>query len=106
MLRHACVEAPTRGTNIYEYQIDVKEDNAITKIALPSYFTYLNKRPLVYITPKNCVSTFNGYVNPALTHIIIQTEKKGIFNILITGIRKDPLATAYSQTDYIDDPIF
>ena len=102
MLRHACVEAPTRGTNMYEYQIDVKEDNATTKIKLPSYFKHLNTRPLVYITPKNCVSTFNGYINKEFTEAIIQTEKVGVFNILITGIRKDKAAVSYSNNDYID----
>jgi hypothetical protein len=102
MLRHACIEAPTRGTNMYEYQIDVKEDNATTKIELPSYFKHLNTRPLVYITPKNCVSTFNGYINKEFTEAIIQTEKVGVFNILITGIRKDKAAVSYSNNDYID----
>jgi len=105
MLRHACIEAPTRGTNIYEYQIVVKENNATTKIKLPSYFKHLNKRPLVYITPQNCVSTFNGYINKELTEAIVQTEKRGIFNILITGIRKDTAAVNYSKNDYIDDPL-
>ena len=104
MLRHACIEAPTRGTNIYEYQIVVKENNATTKIELPSYFKHLNKRPLVYITPKNCISTFNGYINKELTEAIVQTEKRGIFNILITGIRKDTAAINYSINDYIDNP--
>ena len=53
MLRHACVEAPTRGTNIYEYQIVVKKNNATTKIELPSYFKHINDRPRVYVYAEN-----------------------------------------------------
>jgi hypothetical protein len=105
MLRHACLEAPTRGTNIYEYQIAVDEDNGTTVIDLPCYFKYLNKRPMVYITPQSHLSRYNGYVNEELTKVIVETEKKGIFNILITGIRKDKTAVAYSSEDYIDTPI-
>ena len=45
MLRHACIEAPTRGTNIYEYQLEATESNQTTEIALPSYFKHINGRP-------------------------------------------------------------
>ena len=36
---------------------------------------------------------------------IIQTEKAGTFNVMVTGVRKDPAAVAYSSTEGIDDPI-
>ena len=35
----------------------------------------------------------------------IYTEKSGIFNVLVTGIRKDPGAVAYSSSELIDEPI-
>ena len=105
MLRHACVEAPTRGTNMYEYQIEVKEDNAITKIELPSYFKHLNSDPKILITPQNVQCRFYGTVNKELSEIHITTEKAGIFNVMVSGIRKDPTAVSYSATKYIDEPI-
>ena len=105
MLRHACVEAPTRGTNMYEYQIEVKEDNAITKIELPSYFKHLNSDPKILITPQNVQCRFYGTVNKELSKIHITTEKAGIFNVMVSGIRKDPTAVSYSATKYIDTPI-
>ena len=105
MLRHACVEAPTRGTNIYEYQIEVKEHNATTEIALPSYFSHINTRPRVYVRTENAFSTCYGKVNEELTRAIIRTEKPGIFNIMVTAIRKDPAAVKYASSIYIDDPI-
>ena len=105
MLRHACVEAPTRGTNIYEYQFEVKEHNATTEIALPSYFSHINTRPRVYVRTENAFSTCYGKVNEELTRAIIRTEKPGIFNIMVTAVRKDPAAVKYASSIYIDDPI-
>jgi len=106
LLRHSCVEAPTRGTNIYEYQINVTEDNKTTTIDLPPYFKDLNSRPRVYVSPTrgfNCGGC-GGYVNEALTAVIVETEKQGTFNIMVTGIRKDAGAVTYSATEMIDEP--
>ena len=105
MLRHACIEAPTRGTNIYEYQLEATESNQTTEVALPSYFKYINGRPRVYVSAENVFSGCYGKVNENLTHAIIQTEKPGIFNVLVTGVRKDPGAVKYSATENIDEPI-
>ena len=105
MLRHACIEAPTRGTNIYEYQFEVTIPNQTTTIALPSYFEHINGRPRIYVNPENVFSTCYGTVNEDLTHAIIQTEKPGIFNVMVTGVRKDPDAVKYSASENIDEPI-
>ena len=105
MLRHACIEAPTRGTNIYEYQLEATESNQTTEIALPSYFKYINGRPRVYVSAENVFSACYGKVNEDLTHAIIKTEKPGVFNVLVTGVRKDPGAVKYAPSIYIDEPI-
>ena len=105
MLRHACLEAPTRGTNVYEYQITTTEDNQITAISLPSYFKHINGSPNVFVSPKNVLSTCYGNVNDDLTAALITTEKPGTFNVMVTGVRKDPDAVAYSATECIDEPI-
>ena len=105
MLRHACLEAPTRGTNVYEYQITTTEDNQTTTISLPSYFKHINGRPRVYVRPTNVLSRCCGNVNNDLTAALITTEKPGTFNVMVTGVRKDPDAVAYSATEHIDEPI-
>ena len=107
MLRHACLEAPTRGTNVYEYQITTTEDNQTTEIALPSYFKHINGRARVYVSAseQNGWGDCRGAVNDELTTAIIETEKSGIYNVMITGVRKDPEAVAYSATENIDEPI-
>ena len=99
MLRHACIEAPTRGTNIYEYQLEATEPNQTTKIALPSYFKHINGRPRVYVTPKNVLSTCCGDVDAELIHAIILTEKPGIFNVMVTGVSQiKPGAVKYAPS--------
>ena len=105
MLRHACMEAPTRGTNVYICQFEATESSQTTTIALPSYFQHINGRARVYVYPKNVLSTCYGNVNDDLTFALITTEKPGTFNVMITGVRKDPSAVAYSATEHIDEPI-
>ena len=46
-----------------------------------------------------------GKVNDELTGVVVKTEKPGIFNIMVTGVRKDPQAVAYSASENIDMPI-
>ena len=64
MLRHACLEAPTRGTNVYEYQIEVTEPNHTTTIPLPSYFKHINGRGRVYVSAvqRSACGEIGGYV--------------------------------------------
>ena len=107
MLRHACLEAPTRGTNVYEYQITTTEDNQTTEIDLPSYFKHINGQPKVYVYSGagSQWGSSRGYMNDEHTKAIIETEKPGMYNVMVTGVRKDPAAVAYSATENIDDPI-
>ena len=102
LLRHACIEAPTRGTNLYEYQIQTATDNATTEIALPSYFSKLNGRARVYVFAADTLSMCYGKVNNELTQAIIHTQKAGTYNVIVTGIRKDPAALEFSSTEMID----
>jgi len=107
MLRHACLEAPTRGTNVYEYQITTLEDNQTTEIDLPSYFKHINGRPRVYVysgTGSQWGGS-RGYMSDDHTKAVIETEKPGTYNVMVTGVRKDSEAVVYSATENIDDPI-
>ena len=44
-------------------------------------------------------------MNSSMTHVVVKTERKGTFNVMVTGVRKDAGAVAYSTTEYIDAPI-
>ena len=105
MLRHSCIEAPTRGTNLYEYQVSVETDDATTEIALPEYFAPLNGRHRVYANAVDAFSHAYGKVNDEGTKVVLRTEKAGTYNVLVTGVRKDPGAVGYSESENIDDPI-
>ncbi|MFH1868450.1 MAG: hypothetical protein ABH843_05720 [Candidatus Omnitrophota bacterium] len=88
-LRHSAVEAPTEGTNIYRYEASVDSDGGKAEIELPLYWRHLNKDPVVWVSPVNTFGRCYGYVNDGLTTITVKAEKKGKYNVLLAGVRKD-----------------
>jgi hypothetical protein len=88
-LRHYFVETPSAGGNIYKYQI--KCEKGKNYIDLPDYYQYLNKDSLVWVNPYKHFGRAWGQVqrNKKLKIVV---EKKGIYNILIFGDRKDETA--------------
>tara|TARA_B110000259_G_scaffold188491_2_gene248206 strand:+ start:14502 stop:16676 length:2175 start_codon:yes stop_codon:yes gene_type:complete len=88
-LRHYFVETPSAGGNIYKYQIECeKGDNYID---LPDYYQYLNKDSLVWVNPVNHFGRAWGEVEDN-KKVRIVVDKKGTYNILIFGDRKDEVA--------------
>jgi hypothetical protein len=89
-LRHYFVETPSAGGNIYKYQIKCeKGDNYID---LPDYYNYLNKDSLVWVNPVKHFGIAWGEVKKNGKKVKIVTDKKGTYNILIFGDRKDETA--------------
>ena len=88
-LRHYFVKTPSAGGNIYKYQIECEEgDNYID---LPDYYQYLNKDSLVWVNPVNHFGRAWGEVEDN-KKVRIVVDKKGTYNILIFGDRKDEVA--------------
>lgn len=88
-LRHYFVETPSAGGNIYKYQIKCeKGDNYID---LPDYYNYLNKDSLVWVNPVKHFGIAWGEVEDN-KKVRIVVDKKGTYNILIFGDRKDETA--------------
>ena len=88
-LRHYFVETPSAGGNIYKYQIECeKGDNYID---LPDYYQHLNKDSLVWVNPVNHFGRAWGEVEDN-KKVRIVVDKKGTYNILIFGDRKDEVA--------------
>jgi hypothetical protein len=88
-LRHYFVETPSAGGNIYKYQIECeKGDNYID---LPDYYNYLNKDSLVWVNPVKHFGIAWGEVEDN-KKVRIVVDKKGTYNILIFGDRKDETA--------------
>ena len=88
-LRHYFVETPSAGGNIYKYQINCSEGE--NYIDLPNYYQYLNKDSLVWVNPVKHFGRAWGEVEEN-RKVRIVVEKKGIYNILIFGDRKDETA--------------
>ena len=89
-LRHYFVETPSSGGNIYKYQIKCKKGK--NYIDLPDYYNYLNKDSLVWVNPVNHFGRAWGEVTKNGKKVKIVTDKKGTYNILIFGDRKDETA--------------
>jgi enhancing lycopene biosynthesis protein 2 len=89
-LKHCFCEAPTRGTNFYEYIVSTKDGVAL--ISLPSYFKFLNERPYVYVSAKNVMGYGYGNVDDALETVSIHSNVDGDYFVMITAVRKDELA--------------
>ena len=89
-LRHYFVETPSAGGNIYKYQIKCKKGK--NYIDLPDYYNYLNKDSLVWVNPVKHFGRAWGEVKKNGKKVKIVTDKKGTYNILIFGDRKDETA--------------
>lgn len=88
-LRHYFVETPSAGGNIYKYQIECKEGE--NYINLPDYFKFLNKDSLVWVNPfKHFGRAWGEVIEDKKIKIVV--EKKGVYNILVFGDRKDETA--------------
>ena len=89
-LRHYFVETPSAGGNIYKYQIECEKGK--NYIDLPDYYNYLNKDSLVWVNPVKHFGRAWGEVKKNGKKVKIVTDKKGTYNILIFGDRKDETA--------------
>lgn len=89
-LRHSFVESPTRGDNLYRYQVEVTGGEATIK--LPSYFGWLNENVQVWISPLDHFGRAYGEVDEKSTSVRIVADHDGVYNVLIIGTRKDKIA--------------
>ncbi|MFH1868449.1 MAG: hypothetical protein ABH843_05715 [Candidatus Omnitrophota bacterium] len=88
-LRHACVETPTGGDNIYIYEVEIDANGGKKEIGLPSYWKHLNNNPQVFVSAKGQLAYAYGALDEQAEKLIVTGEKKGIYNILLIGTRKD-----------------
>ncbi len=104
MLKHSCIESPTRGDTLYRYKVTVQSDGGESFIDLPSYWPHLNENPEVWVSPVDQFARGYGYVDETLNRLIVRGEKKGSYNVLLLGTRKDPSAMSFDAkgVEYID----
>jgi hypothetical protein len=88
-LRHSFVESPNRGDNIYRYEVVVDSDGREAQVTLPSYFTYLNENPQIWVRPVDQFAQAYGSLDASLTTLTVTGEKAGKYNGLVIATRKD-----------------
>ncbi|MGR3219588.1 MAG: hypothetical protein ACUZ8H_07205 [Candidatus Anammoxibacter sp.] len=94
-LRHSFVESPTRGDNLYRYEVEIESEEGETAIELPSYWKFLNENAQVWVSAKGQFARGYGYVDEESGKLIIKGEKKGTYNVLLVGTRKDKFAKEF-----------
>jgi hypothetical protein len=94
-LRHALVESPTAGDNIYRYK--VKTTNCQAFVELPSYYKFLNEFDQVWVSPTDHLGKAWGCVNNEQTHVEVNSNTDGDYYVLIVGTRKDECAKKFWQ---------
>jgi hypothetical protein len=91
-LWHSFVESPTAGDNLYRFITEADSHNATICLPLPSYWTYLNENPQVWVSAANSFGRAFGYVNEEDNCIYVRCEEPGAYNVLLIGTRRDPAA--------------
>ena len=86
-LQHSFVESPTEGDNIYRWQVDTS--NCSSVITLPSYYKYLNKNDMVWVSPYKSFGAAYGEVTEDQCCLIVCSNQDGCYNVLLIGTRKD-----------------
>jgi len=86
-LQHSFVESPTEGDNIYRWQVETS--NCSNVITLPSYYKYLNKNDMVWVSPYKNFGAAYGEVTADQCCLIICSNQDGCYNVLLIGTRKD-----------------
>jgi hypothetical protein len=94
-LRHALVESPTAGDNIYRYKVKTTKCQAF--VELPSYYKFLNEFDQVWVSPTDHLGKAWGCVNNEQTHVEVNSNTDGDYYVLIVGTRKDECAKKFWQ---------
>lgn len=100
-LRHCFVESPTRGDNLYTFQVKATDDKP-KLVKLPDYFKFLNEDAKVWVTPKNCFGVGYAYVKSDMTAIVLHVNMTGTYNVLLIATRKDDVARSFFDRDGVE----
>jgi hypothetical protein len=91
-LQHAFVESPTEGDNIYRWQVQTTAGTNV--ITLPTYYRFLNKNDMVWVSPYRNFGSAYGEVTADQCCLIVCSNQDGCYNVLLIGTRKDEHAVS------------
>lgn len=89
-LRHSFVESPTRGDNIYRYEVNVTDGKKT--VDLPDYFQHLNEDIQEWVSADDHFGDAYAEVNQNKTEVTLKANQDGVYNLLVIGTRKDEAA--------------
>jgi hypothetical protein len=94
-LRHSFVESPTSGDTLYKWMFSTVDCKFEYK--LPSWFSYLNANPQVWVQAMDFETDGRGYVRDGVLRL--ETTADGLFEVLCVATRKDiePIDVEYRQ---------
>lgn len=101
-LIHTTVESPTAGDNIYRFEVQTQNCQAV--VDLPSYYKFLNKDDQVWVSPKDHFGSAEACVNQAQTQINVTSNCDGSYYLLLIGTRKDEcVSAAWDGPEHFDN---
>jgi hypothetical protein len=86
-LIHRTIESPSKGENIYRFQINTC--NCQATLQLPSYYKFLNCNDYVSVSPTNHFGNGYGVMSQDQSQIDICTNNEGAYDVIVIGTRKD-----------------
>ena len=94
-LRHCFVESPTRGDNLYTFNVTADADGAAVVVPLDAYWRDLNENPRCWVSRVDGFGHGYGSVDEALSALTVHCERAGSYNVLLIGTQKDAAAVAF-----------
>jgi len=95
-LRHCCVEAPTRGDNLYRWTLTTTNKMAIQ--LLPSYSSFLNKDWQFFVSPVKSLGSGYVIMSEDETNFTLHVSDDETYNVLGIATRKDEGGNCFDKT--------
>lgn len=94
-LKHCFVESPTRGDNLYRFQVVTKNCSGV--ISLPDYFAHLNENVQAWVSAVDVLGYGRCTVSDDLKTAEVEVSKDGTYNVLLMGTRSDDVARQFFE---------
>jgi hypothetical protein len=95
-LRHCCVEAPTRGDNLYRWTLTTTNKTAIQ--LLPTYSPFLNKDWQFFVSPVKSLGSGYVIMSEDETNFTLHVSDDETYNVLGIATRKDKGGNCFDKT--------
>jgi hypothetical protein len=95
LLRHCCVEGPTRGETLNRWMLTTSNSSCVQ--ALPSYSPYLNENWQFFVSAKNSFGTGYVILSEDETFFTLYASEDGTYSVVGVATRKDKGALSFDE---------